>query len=1136
MADNEKNYTPDQRKAVIAEGRNVLVSASAGSGKTFVMIERVIRLIVEGKAEVGEILAVTYTTAAAEEMKQKLVKAIIAEINAGRDVARFRKALSEVPTASISTFHSFCANLIRTYFYALDVDPSVSVADENQAGELKNKALDSLFESLYETRDEDFLYLVRIMGRSRGDDSLKETVKKLYEFASSEKSAEEFLTKAAENITEKSFYKSENELYGIFTAYIKELIRIGENLTSLAESYGYAVYVEYVGELLVKLKTCLNAKDFRSLIKAAGLSVPKAPRTTSKDDEDLAAYKGKLEYFKKKCKDVYDDIREASPNDDEEKDLSEYLSTARATKALCRLTIDFGKEYARLKADAAALDFADLEHFAYRLLSENPDVLSAVKQKYKYVFADEYQDVNGIQEAILSLISSDNAFMVGDVKQSIYAFRGCNPDIIAAKFERYERGEGETVSLDANFRSTDAVLAAVNKTFSPIMTKDFGGTDYKNNPMTGSGKYPQGYGETILIEIPEAEKEKTIKGGVYDIVDDVNAPAPKAAFAEGAVVANIVRKEAGGKVYDLKAKREREVTPKDFAVLTRNSSGFPTEIVRHLKRNDIPVSSSAKNPVGDYPEIKLLKDLLKIIVRFADDAPLFACLKSAIGGVSEAEAAEIKRAAYAAITSDTGDKPAATKKPTFADCYRWYLLSGEDENIRNKLKNFDEYISKIRLLSGFENAGEILSRVLSETGLDLEILSQKNGEIRLSRVERFIAEAGSGENGLSVSKFLTRAESDDGDVSVGSSDGDDSVTVTSMHASKGLEYPIVILAGLGKRFNLDDTKKEILTDRYAGIALKFYDEESKRTKITLPRAAFKERARLNAIKEEMRVFYVAMTRAECKLYLVTSEPVEENDDFTSILFANKFSDFIKTKYFDKKITADDTEIGDGEDVREVYISKDRPALTDLIRKNLSFIYPYEEDVNLPVKRAVTSLAEDATTDDDEMTEIRLPVDKTTRERGIAYHAFLQHADSFYEDAGVLLEKIKTGKKLTDEQLALLSEEKLRKILRAPLFEEIRGYKFYKEQPFIAQMAANEISNTNATGDVLVQGIIDLLAVKGDKAIIVDYKYSKKSISHLKETYAYQLALYKKAVEKTLKLKVEKTILFNLNTVESIPCE
>lgn len=1136
MADNEKNYTPDQRKAVIAEGRNVLVSASAGSGKTFVMIERVIRLIVEGKAEVGEILAVTYTTAAAEEMKQKLVKAIIAEINAGRDAARFRKALSEVPTASISTFHSFCANLIRTYFYALDVDPSVSVADENQAGELKNKALDSLFESLYETRDEDFLYLVRIMGRSRGDDSLKETVKKLYEFASSEKSAEEFLTKAAENITEKSFYKSENELYGIFAAYIKELIRIGENLTSLAANYGYAVYVEYVGELLVKLKTCLNAKDFRSLIKAAGLSVPKAPRTTSKDDEDLAAYKGKLEYFKKKCKDVYDDIREASPNDDEEKDLSEYLSTARATKALCRLTIDFGKEYARLKADAAALDFADLEHFAYRLLSENPDVLSAVKQKYKYVFADEYQDVNGIQEAILSLISSDNAFMVGDVKQSIYAFRGCNPDIIAAKFERYERGEGETVSLDANFRSTDAVLAAVNKTFSPIMTKDFGGTDYKNNPMTGSGKYPQGYGETILIEIPEAEKEKTIKGGVYDIVDDVNAPAPKAAFAEGAVVANIVRKEAGGKVYDLKAKREREVTPKDFAVLTRNSSGFPTEIVRHLKRNDIPVSSSAKNPVGDYPEIKLLKDLLKIIVRFADDAPLFACLKSAIGGVSEAEAAEIKRAAYAAITSDTGDKPAATKKPTFADCYRWYLLSGEDENIRNKLKNFDEYISKIRLLSGFENAGEILSRVLSETGLDLEILSQKNGEIRLSRVERFIAEAGSGENGLSVSKFLTRAESDGGDVSVGSSDGDDSVTVTSMHASKGLEYPIVILAGLGKRFNLDDTKKEILTDRYEGIALKFYDEESKRTKITLPRAAFKERARLNAIKEEMRVFYVAMTRAECKLYLVTSEPVEENDDFTSILFANKFSDFIKTKYFDKKITADDTEIGDGEDVREVYISKDRPALTDLIRKNLSFIYPYEEDVNLPVKRAVTSLAEDATTDDDEMTEIRLPVDKTTRERGIAYHAFLQHADSFYEDAGVLLEKIKTGKKLTDEQLALLSEEKLRKILRAPLFEEIRGYKFYKEQPFIAQMAANEISNTNATGDVLVQGIIDLLAVKGDKAIIVDYKYSKKSISHLKETYAYQLALYKKAVEKTLKLKVEKTILFNLNTVESIPCE
>ena len=1128
--DNEK-FTPSQKKAVTAEGKNVLVSASAGSGKTYVMIERVIRLILENKADVKEILAVTYTNAAAEEMKQKLVKAVIAQINAGNDVARMRKTLSDIPTASISTFHAFCGNLIRTYFYALGVDPCAAVADQSQAEELQSKAMDSLFERLYEERNDDFLYLVRIVGRNRNDDNLRDLVKELYTFASSEKSAEEFLKNAASGINEKAFDKAENELFSMYKAELAEYSRIGENIVRDAKELGIENVADNLKDFSVKISHCLASPDFYTLIERALSDNGARTPPIKGDDESLLALKNRVAGYKQDVKDTYGKIMASSPNGSRAQDLADFLETERATRAICELTTDFGKEYAAVKSDAAVLDFGDLEHFAYKLLIDNPDVLSEVRNKYKYVFADEYQDVNGIQEAILSLISHDNAFMVGDVKQSIYAFRGCNPDIIAKKYELYEQGEGETVSLDANFRSTDAVLSSVNKTFSPIMTKDFGGTDYKKNQMLGSGKYPPRYGETVLVTIPEQKKKEQEDVGIYDLEDEVRNPKKRQEFIEGDIVAKIVAAEDGKEIFDVKTSSYRKVSPKDVAVLTRNSSGFPSEIVRHLKRSGIPVSSSVKNPITDYPEIKLLTDLLKIIVRFADDAPLFACLKSAIGGISETEAAEIRRAAISGDCAKAAGKKA--KDISFLDCYLWYIEKGENEEIRNKLKNFNDYISKIRLLSDFKSAGEIMSQVLSETGLDLEILSCPNGELRLARVERFISEAEKDERNNSAGKFLTKILNSDEDISVGSSDGDDSVIVTSMHASKGLEYPIVILSGLSKKFNIEDTKSEILTDRYNGIALKLYDEAAKTTKETLVRAAFKKRAKLNLIKEEMRVFYVAMTRAECKLYLVASDEVANNDDYTSVLFANKFSDFIKKKYFDKVYSADDLGESEEREKRQVYISKENRDLTNLIYKNLSYKYPYEQDVQLPVKRAVTSLAEDALTVDEEFIESSAPTDEKARERGIAYHAFLQHCESFYEDAGISLNKIKAEKKLTDEQLALLSEEKLRRILASPLFEDIKGYKLYKEQPFIVPMAANEISPTSATGNVLVQGIIDLLAVKGDKAIIVDYKFSKKGIERLKDTYAYQLALYKKAVEKGLQLTVEKTILFNIDSVESI---
>lgn len=1121
MAD--KDYTPMQRVAVETEGGNLLVSASAGSGKTYVMIERVIRLILEGKTEAGRILAVTYTTAAADEMKQKLVKAIVAEINGGgNDVERLRKSLAQVPTASVSTFHSFCANLIRTYFYALPADPSFTVCDDAKSEELKNKAADELFYDLYEDKNDDFLYLVRIFRSGRSDGALKAHVKKLFDFASSEKSFAEFLENAADGVTEKAFYRAENELYEIFSSYFKELRRIFANLQTECDDLGTEKLSAHVKTITAKIDACLNAKNYREAFGAAALSVDNTPSVKS-DDECVNALKEKIKNCKTRLKKVCENLIKSTPLKDEKADLDDYLATSRATAALCGLTLKFSEYYDREKEKELALDFSDLEKFAYRLLSENPDVLEEVRKKYDYVFADEYQDVNGLQEAILSLIAKDNAFMVGDVKQSIYAFRGCNPEIFAEKFDSYERGAGIPVSLDVNFRSSNAVLSAVNKTFSPVMTKDFGGADYAKNPMKGYGGYPDDYGKTVLCKVTRAERETEKRIGVYDLKKEAAEYDDDSAFSEGDAIAKIIAKELDDEIFDLKTGLKRKVTLKDIAVLTRTSSGFTTEIVTRLKRRGIPVSSASKNSVSDYPEIKLLTDLLKIIDCFTGDAPLAACLLSAIGGLKEEDLAEIRRFA---------PKASGATKLSFADCYLYYLERGDDAALREKLSAFDGYVAKIRLLAEFESAGEILSRVLSETGLDLEILSKPDGKTRIKRVERFIAESEAGGEKLSVRKFLSRLKNNTQDVSVGSSDGENSVTVMSMHSSKGLEFPIVILAGLNKKFNDDDLKREILADRKDGLALKLYDETDRSVKSTLVRSAFKERARLNLIKEELRVFYVAMTRAKDRLYLVSQSDVAASDDFTSVLFAGKFSDFVKTDYFDEIIEFDDETASAAKEKRPVYFSADRPSLTDKIYEYLSFSYPYESDVNLPVKRAVTRLAEESAIKSASAGYGAFADGDDARLGGIAYHAFLQYCD-FSATAADNIARLKREDRLTDEQFALLENEKLEKILASPVFAALDGYKLYREQPFITSLPASEVSDAKSDGNILVQGVIDLLAIKGDEAIVVDYKTSGKSAAALKNAYAEQLAIYKKAVEKTLKLRVTRCILFNVASLETI---
>ena len=1145
--ENKDKFTPDQRFAVNETEGNMLVSASAGSGKTFVMIERLIKLVLDGKARVSEILAVTFTEAAAAEMKQKLVSALRKRLITGGDNSKIRAALEEVPTASISTIHKFCADILRAYFYEIGLDPTFKVADESAADEIRNAAAENVFRKLYESGDEDFLYLVRIFRSGRSDGELKNAVKRLTEFALSEKDPEAFIERCGKEPTEEEFKEIENEIAeGLKERASALKISFAETRKTL-EACEVKKLDEYFDGVSSKLSAIVSAKTLTELVSASLDPVSRAPSVP----KDMEAEKKHFDELKKNLTKLCADCSSLFP-DGEENAKKAFLSTKRTVAALSRLTLLYKKEYDELKSEESLADFSDLEHLTYKLLSTAPDALKSVQSKYKYAFCDEYQDVNGVQEAILNLVAPDNLFMVGDVKQCIYAFRGCNPDIFAEKFARFVGGEGKAVWLSENFRSTEGVLAAVNKVFSVTMTEKNSGTDYAKHPMVFGKLYPEKTGETYMHVITGESEKKEPPVGVYDLVNDATAPEKPDSFYEGLLVGDLIEKELEKKIYDVKTGEYRDVEPKDIVVLLRNSKGFATDVIKTLSRLNIPVTSVAKDPITEYPEIKLLTDVLKLIDFYADDAPLIATLKSSIGGLDEEELASIRAETPASAAKNGGSR---AQTPTFLDCAEYYKTNGKNEEIKLKLTRFDEYFKKIRLLAEFEGAGELLAGIIRDCSLDLEILTGRLGELRLERVNRFIAEAEKDGKKLSVREFLNKLENVGNDLAVSKAGGSNSVSVMSMHASKGLEFPVVIIAGLGRQFNAMDERENLLLSRKRCLAPFAFDEETMTKTDTLKRTVIKAEKRRDGAREELRLLYVAMTRAQSRLHLVSSVdlPKERNESTASL--ARKFIDFFSVNdmpviFHDKEEIARNMR---AEKAEKILVGEERESLKKRILQGLEFEYPYLSETVLPVKNSVTKLTEEAreavggenlfkaeklslsgayegngkvvfTVSDEE--------DAERNEVGTAYHKFLQNRDFNEKSADKELIRQLSQGDLSERQAKLLDKNVLQRVINCKLFGEIEGYEIYREQPFMANYSAEEVGY-KSSGEILVQGVIDLLAVKGDEAVIVDYKASMKNAEHVAETYRAQLILYKKAVERILKLKVKKAVILNLFTLETI---
>lgn len=1077
------NYTPEQQAAIQERGK-VIVSASAGSGKTFVMINRLVSLVLSG-VSVKNVLVLTFTNKAAAQMRDKLRRALIGKIkeSEGRTRDRLKAELDALPLADIGTIHGFCARLVRTRFYLTDADPAFRIisADDAEGRALSARALEEVFEEAYEKGSEEFSELLAVYFRKKKDARLREVVVGLYRNvrtlgAESERveSFEEILNRVGE---EDLFGEACRTVMEDFAARARTVLKKAEPLRACFAGKKSALTV--LENAAFYANRIATATDLFGLAAEAQTPpvIGRMPPMTRAEGEELIALK-ELSVCAKTIKALYNELAGISPKEVER---ARAENARRLSRALKKLSLRYGEEYARLKKEAGVLDYDDLESYALLVL-QNGDARTELREKYHYLFVDEYQDVNPVQEAILSAVSGENVFLVGDSKQAIYGFRGSS----SAHFEEKEKifgaeENGHTLRLSSNFRSAPEVLEAVNRVFEPLIEKYV--------PMKSGGAYPDGSGAVRLHYLEEEEEEEEARG-VYSVLGR-EGREERDPLSEG--VAKLVESELGKRWYDVEAVDEktgakgayREIRYGDIAVLARNNVGDMERIVYALSRRGIPFVTSSKINICDTFEVQLVLDWLSYLDNGAQDVPYVSALLSAVGGFTEAELTKIRLR--------------FPSPNTFCGAAEEYSAKMADP-LSMKLKAFSRKVSALRAAAQAITAAELINRLLA-MGLEAQIAAKEGGMSRLSRVRRLIAEAG--EDGLH--EFLARLGAGGNRIEYAENGGDGAVQVLTMHASKGLEYPVVILASQDALFHGAEKDELSYTKRFLA-ALRSFDLENKLVYETLVRRAAGILQKREELKQQKNLLYVAMTRARCRLHIL----VKRGERALSPEFANRFSDL-----YDLSAYA----CGYEEPVRTETLERVFVPVTgeyDISDAVGGFVYPYATDY--PVKSSATALLNvhpPVAVEEDERSEYA--GEGYSTEEGIAYHAFLERV-RFGKSAAEELARMEREGALSEEQIRALDVGKLQKILSMSALSSLEGKRVWREKTFLVRLPASEFYGARGAdgGDETVfQGAIDLLAETDDGYLIVDYKLSGRSVEGIRTHYAPQISLYKKAVSRIL---------------------
>ena len=771
------------------------------------------------------------------------------------------------------------------------------------------------------------------------------------------------------------------------------------------------------------------------------------------------------------------------------------------------------KEYIKTKKQQNSLDFSDLEHITLEILKDDK-VVDSLKEKYEYIFIDEYQDINQVQEEIISRIKRDNnLFMIGDVKQSIYAFRLSSPEIFINKFNDFQINTklNKLITLNENFRSQANILEYANSVFNGVITKDTIGIDYKATSQLVPG-LKKDFNKCVTMSIIDKESE----------------------LSEGQVIAH--------KVGEL---IKEGFNFKDIAILLRSKGDLVGEIYSELKKYNIPCEATYKTNLFKNSEILVLYSLLKLVNNCNNDLAIATILKSHLIGLSDDELAEIRLIA---------------RDDFFYNAVYEYMVNGTNEHIRNKIKSLYQIIDKFRFDLSNNTITNTLNDLLIQNNIFNYYLSFVDGLEKISNINEFFRLISNKEFQYDIQKCIDYLDNikKDGEVTLTLSGVENSVKIVTIHSSKGLEYPAVILGGAGKKFVLNKQTEDIIINDKLGIGLKMFDSIERTQKESLIKNACKIYNKKNEIDEEIRLLYVALTRAKSRLCIVGEYDTKnirfkaQKDIYSAqsyldlivktmsnidlINFENKTDSFAINEGKMSECSVEFIKELDGENIinTQIILNSPNKQVEERVSRYFDYVYPYQTHNNIALKNSVSQILreeQDYEKQVDSVVSDQYQDDYSLR-LGTAYHNIMQNINYSENEAEIieLIDKIKTPEYPYVDVKIKHIENAIQKI--KSMFSD--NSKVYKETQFIMKANYGELTGSNEDVDVLIQGVIDLAIINGDKAIIIDFKTNKtRSKQTLIDHYAMQLKMYADAFSKAHKVKVDKCLLYSFEIGEFI---
>ena len=1181
------NYTKEQEQAIFLRGKNIMVSAGAGAGKTRVLVSRMAELIMdkEHPIEADRFLVMTFTNAAAAEMKERIGTELEERLEKDPDNLYLRKQIRKIRQADISTIHSFCNHLIRTHYNELAIDPSFRIGEEGELFLLRQQAVEQVLEEAYASGRESFLQFVEAYAPGKNDTVLEEMIEDLYHFSRSFPNADGWFEKTGKEaaiLAGKDGWDTSAAVTLLLSKAQKESLQIQEELYQLLESVTEDSPEKYTG-LLQEIKEYIDsltqAKDYNSYYKVLSQkSISSFPRAAKKEKE-WELYE-EVKEFHQKVREQINSQKEnvfTAPAEELQREaaviyplLEEYMA----------LTKRFAEIYFLCKKEKNVYDFDDLEHFALELLVESYDeqgeaqpseTAKELSKKYKMIFVDEYQDTNLVQETILEMLLNkkhNSLFTVGDVKQSIYRFRQARPDLFLRRKDQYisQADAGVSIELRDNFRSAPGVLTFTNYIFSQLMEKEFGGVDYNEKTALRPGEGGPMMQDEETSEILFFQKDSA--SALKEVPEDI--------LAESAVI----------------CKRIKELIEEgyhygDMVILLRSGAGRMEPMAEFLEQEGIPVSCDNKTGYFQTREITVMLNYLSIVDNIYQDIPMASVMLSSIGKFTEEELVKLRVLI----------KEPVRGKYTLYDFMRLYMQEGTEEELKKKIRDFLMDLLYFRQQKKEQPLSTLLWDIYERTGFYYDVQLMPDGEKRKENLLMLLKKAEDYEKTVFKGLFyfnrymkqLKSYEIEMGEAGT-SMEEEDVVKIMTIHKSKGLEFPVVFVSGLSKKFNRMDLNKAVLCHPELGIGMECVNTTLRFHHPSLMKKAIQEKVWKDTLEEEMRILYVAMTRAKRKLILtglIKSEELEAGMrasiqaqkwragsmmDWILPIMAEQFQNtdkiWLKTRLFS---WADIEDLFDAREKEEAVFSY-RHFMEEYvegqdssqIKKAFSHVYPNMEATKWKRKYSVSELKS--------LSQITLP-----NEESIVYEPdeeeriipqFLKEEQEEVGGAakGTIVHKImemlpfakiQTKKQLFDwitdleqsyPESKQISAKWLYRGIEAFLFseqgEKIRKMdkagKVKKELPFTVGLPVSLINqDTEAEDTVVVQGVIDACADMGDHLCLIDYKTDRikeGEEQQLLDRYGNQMLYYKAALEQILEKRVREIYLYSFSLKKFISVE